>query len=277
MIEKFDASQSISNLISCFVHRDEEVEAKVVRILPEARPNIQIILGDDYWLKSTKENSNWESVPKIAFWAPKYDWCYGFSKKHIKVFGLAITANLYKKITNIPMSELINKVIPLSEINSELSDLLSKNTNLGFIKWKEYVEDILETNYSNNDNENLVFNNITQIFAQCNEDAITKASQKNNLSLRQFRRKFKEYFGVSPKQYQRVMRIDRMIRSLHDFPWEIDEFAKYPLWFADQAHAIREFKNLTGITPRQYLVSKKNSDSTLRSVYVEDIQPPNFD
>lgn len=274
MIEKFDTNKNIANMISCFVHRDENVEPKVVRILPETRPTIQIILGDDYWLKSNKQNSEWEKVPKVAFWGPKYEWCYGFSKKHIRVFGLAITPDLYKKITDIPISEMIDKVIPLCDLNAGLANELSKNLDNEFTHWMNYVENIFKKDYEIIRTENLNFSNISEIFAQNNEDGLIKASQNCNLSIRQFRRNFIDYFGVSPKKYQRVMRVDRLLRSLHDYPWEKDEFANYPLWFSDQAHLIREFKSLTGITPRQYLISKKNSDSTLRSVYVDGIKPP---
>jgi AraC-like DNA-binding protein len=45
--------------------------------------------------------------------------------------------------------------------------------------------------------------------------------------------------------------------------------------FADQAHMIREFKALTGVTPGAYVRSKRqHNDPTLRSVVAEGIAPP---
>ena len=65
-----------------------------------------------------------------------------------------------------------------------------------------------------------------------------------------------------------------MIRSLHDAPWEADAWADAPIAFADQPHAIREFRALTGLTPRAYVRAKRSGDATLRSVSGEPSAPP---
>ena len=68
--------------------------------------------------------------------------------------------------------------------------------------------------------------------------------------------------------------VDRMIRRLHDAPWEADAWAEAPIPFADQPHAIREFRALTGLTPRAYVRAKRSGDATLRSVSGDPSAPP---
>jgi AraC-like DNA-binding protein len=103
--------------------------------------------------------------------------------------------------------------------------------------------------------------------------AVARAAAAAQLSERQYRRLFIRLYGVSPKRYQRAIRVDRMIRQLHDFPWEIDAY-NAPIPFSDQPHAIREFRAMTGITPRAYLRAKESRDTTLRSVPVDGVAPP---
>ncbi|MEL7489335.1 MAG: helix-turn-helix domain-containing protein [Pseudomonadota bacterium] len=103
---------------------------------------------------------------------------------------------------------------------------------------------------------------------------VSKAAALEGVSPRQFRRRFVAFFGIGPKQYQRFVRVDRQIRSLHPDPWEHDEFQPAPISFADQPHAIREFRDTIGMTPLQYQQRKSNADRTLRSVSEPKIPPP---
>ena len=73
------------------------------------------------------------------------------------------------------------------------------------------------------------------------------------IGLRTLQRLFSQYIGVSPKwviQRQRLIETAEQIRSRSD---EID-FATLAaeLGYADQAHMIREFKNMVGATPAKY-------------------------
>jgi AraC-like DNA-binding protein len=103
---------------------------------------------------------------------------------------------------------------------------------------------------------------------------VAAAAEAAGLSERQFRRLFRARYGVAPKRYQRAVRVDRMLRQIHPRPWEADAHAERPIAFADQPHAIREFRALTGLTPGQYVRAKAQGDATLRSVYAPDVQPP---
>ena len=112
------------------------------------------------------------------------------------------------------------------------------------------------------------------ILATGDGDASARAAAACGLSERQHRRLFHRLHGVPPKGYQRLLRVDRMIRRLHDTPWEADAWAEAPIPFADQPHAIREFRALTGLTPRAYVRAKRSGDATLRSVSGDPSAPP---
>lgn len=69
---------------------------------------------------------------------------------------------------------------------------------------------------------------------------------------RTFTRHFREHVGLTPKRFARVRRMQRIVRSLRsaDRPDWCELAATYG--FADQAHLIHDFRDLTGITPGAY-------------------------
>ncbi len=67
-----------------------------------------------------------------------------------------------------------------------------------------------------------------------------------------FVRRFRRRVGVSPKRFARVRRLQRVLQSINcsgPIDW-CDVAARHG--FADQAHLIHDFRDLTGLTPAAY-------------------------
>ena len=73
------------------------------------------------------------------------------------------------------------------------------------------------------------------------------------VSTRQFQKVFKQYAGVSPKHFQRVARLESIVRRLlvEQRQQYLDLALDYG--FYDQAHFIKDFKRFAGDTPSRYL------------------------
>lgn len=73
------------------------------------------------------------------------------------------------------------------------------------------------------------------------------------LSKRQFNRVFSDYIGTTPKEFIRIIRMQRALFLLQQNPQE--DFARLACscGFYDQSHLIREFKLYSGYTPAEYL------------------------
>lgn len=72
------------------------------------------------------------------------------------------------------------------------------------------------------------------------------------LSQRQLERQFNKWLGISPKQYQRVLRVKKTLDALKMNPYAGLGGLACENGFSDQAHMTREFKQIAKITPRQY-------------------------
>ncbi len=72
-----------------------------------------------------------------------------------------------------------------------------------------------------------------------------------NVSLRYFEKLFKEYSGVSPKEYIDAKRVSKIKIFLGENKMSLEEIAD-SLSFCDSGHLCRFFKQKTGLTPKEY-------------------------
>lgn len=73
------------------------------------------------------------------------------------------------------------------------------------------------------------------------------------LSNKQFGRVFAEYVGATPKEFLRIVRIQRALYTLQCQPGISFAQLAYECGFFDQSHMIKEFKLFSGYTPAEYL------------------------
>ncbi|NDV84450.1 helix-turn-helix domain-containing protein [Bacteroides sp. 51] len=85
------------------------------------------------------------------------------------------------------------------------------------------------------------------------QTTVTKLSDIACLSSKQFNRVFIDHVGTTPKEFMRIVRMQRALYTMQQQP-AID-FAQlaYTCGFSDQSHLIKEFKLFSGYTPTEYL------------------------
>ncbi|MGE4071580.1 MAG: helix-turn-helix domain-containing protein [Lysobacterales bacterium] len=268
-------SARLASWVFAFVHRDDHQGGQVVRWLPEPRMSIQIFLADPCLVREQAQGSAWRRLPRISLWGPRYDWAYGYIERHIRVYAVGLTPSGLRALWPGSAADLVNQVVDLREHHRGLAELLAPYDEESFDAWRlradQHLHDYLKPQPDD------ALSATLSVLATGEGRSVAAAAAIAGLSERQFRRVFEQRMGVSPKRYQRAIRVDRMLKQLHAQPWEGDEFADQPILFADQPHAIREFRAMTGMTPGQYLRAKHRGDATLRSVPMSGIAPPAAD
>jgi AraC-like DNA-binding protein len=82
--------------------------------------------------------------------------------------------------------------------------------------------------------------------------SVSEVSARVGLLPRTLVRRFRAYVGLSPKRFARVRRLQRVVGSIRD-PRDVDWPALAARFgYADQAHLVHDFRELTGITPTAY-------------------------
>jgi len=82
--------------------------------------------------------------------------------------------------------------------------------------------------------------------------SVSEVSSRVGLLPKTLVRRFLALVGLSPKRFSRVRRLQRVVGSIRD-PGDVDwcEIAAVH-GYADQAHLVHDFRELTGITPTAY-------------------------
>jgi transcriptional regulator GlxA family with amidase domain len=99
---------------------------------------------------------------------------------------------------------------------------------------------------------------------------LTKGSKSLNAILkdditkrRQLERNFTKQIGLSPKQLSKVIRLQATLQMLLNQTTETLTDIAYENEYYDQAHFIKDFKEFTGITPKDFLTNDKMALSSL--------------
>lgn len=93
-------------------------------------------------------------------------------------------------------------------------------------------------------------------------NTVEELSSTSCLSKKQFEREFNTLVGMNPKEYIRIVRLQKALALLHQKRNDINHAQiAYASGYADQSHYIREFKRLSGYTPESLLkISEPYSD-----------------
>lgn len=83
--------------------------------------------------------------------------------------------------------------------------------------------------------------------------AISDLAEQVGISLRHFRRKFKEIVGVPPKYYCKVIQLNTIFEALHTSNEEALNRLALDSGYYDQAHFINDFKKFIGDSPEKFL------------------------
>ena len=78
------------------------------------------------------------------------------------------------------------------------------------------------------------------------------------MSERQLERGFREMVGLSPKVYARIARLQYVLRMANVRPTESISQLAYGAGYYDPAHFVRDFRELSGVTPAAFFTSGHN-------------------
>ncbi|SEJ13661.1 Helix-turn-helix domain-containing protein [Dyadobacter sp. SG02] len=160
-------------------------------------------------------------------------------------------------LLKIPASELRNQILGCHEcfktgterVNDEIA--LSPAIHDKIRIAEHFLLSQLGQPYNYN---TLVINTIKIIHSQNGLVPVAQLTALTGSSERQLQRKFEEQIGISPKRYAGIVRMQNALRMLRKKSFDLSlAGVACESGFFDQAHLIREMKNLSGLTPGQYL------------------------
>ncbi len=82
--------------------------------------------------------------------------------------------------------------------------------------------------------------------------SIEQLSERFHVSARHLERRFLKAVGLSQKVFSRIVRFNRAMNLIEQKDFRTFSNVAYYGGFYDQAHFIRDFKDITGLNPKQY-------------------------
>lgn len=171
--------------------------------------------------------------------------------------------------TSMPIKEMENTAVPLEKLFGEegieiQDNILHAHDNLKRIK---LIESFLLGQLSNVDRiDNIVRSTIETISTANGQLSINELSTQMNLNRRLLLRKFSSKVGLSPKQLSKIIRLQVSLKSLLSKKVNKLSDLAYENEFFDQAHFIKDFKQFTGLTPKEFY----GDDLKMSLIFEED-------
>ena len=222
-------------------------------IVPDGTMKLIFHYGDTY--KHHSSNAEITILPK-CFLIGKLTKPYVIEPTGVTgSFVVQFNANGFLPFTPIPIKEMENTAIPLNKLFGEDGKVLGRNI-LHANSTSERI-DIIETflfrKLADKRNiDNLVKSTVETILKTNGQFSVNEFSKSNKINRRQLTRKFSSAIGLSPKQLAKTIRIQSILKILlNEEITSLTDLA-YKNEYFDQAHFIKEFKEFTGLTPKEF-------------------------
>jgi AraC-like DNA-binding protein len=187
---------------------------------------------------------------------PQWNYYIAGPKPRGAVAGVAFRPGGAGAVLGLPMAELADHHVPLSLLWGERGRELHER--LMGARDSMDVFSILEHNLRAHIQRNLLMHPaIAHALSRCSPSGpparVAQVQREAGYSPRHFIALFRAAVGLTPKHYYRIQRFTGVLRALASGgERDLAEIAASG-GFADQAHFTREFRELAGITPTQYL------------------------
>jgi len=172
-----------------------------------------------------------------------------------KVIGIKFALGALSDFLEPPLSKYVDKEFDFQQlVNFDVDTLISK---LDRLEDDEQIIDILQTYmtpFAITSSSELI--RVRELVNRIKNDSdITRVehlSKKTDISIRTIQRCFKYYLGLSPKWLIRKYRLHQALELIDKENVNFLDIVEW-LGYTDQSHLIRDFKEIIGVTPKNYI------------------------
>ncbi len=247
-----------------------DIEAPKQRIVPDGCIEMCFILGED--VKRFTSETDFIIQPRTMVFGQITKPYYIQPTGYVNTFAVRFYPYGFANFITRPLHELADKETPLTSLFEEslvrqLEQQITEATST------ESRIEIVESFLLGRLTEQSVIDNIvastTDALASTRGNASIGMILKEDPSKRRsLERKFAKQVGISPKQLGKVIRLQAALKlMLDDREKNLTEVA-YESEYYDQAHFIKDFKELTGTNPKEYFGNDQMMLSSL--IYSKD-------
>ena len=265
--QTFPPCADLAPVVKCYWSLEIPAQKDVhrQRIVPDGCIELAFILGDD--IKRYTSNDEYILQPRAMVLGQTIDPFYIEPTGYVNTFAIRFYPYGFSNFVTVPIKNLANKETALSILlgNDTAGSLQQKITCAPGTKERiEIVEAFLLEKLSEKSTiDHIVKKTVETLMATKGKKGINSIVEKEELNRRQLERKFSSQVGVSPKQLGKVIRLQAALKMLLEQSNETLTSIAYESEYYDQAHFIKDFKEFTGTTPKDFLQDESLALSTI--------------
>lgn len=171
------------------------------------------------------------------------------------IFSVRFRPDGFLPFATVPIKEMENTAVPLERLfgkdgpEIEHKILMASSTTERI----ERIEAFLSGRLTDAGTiDRIVKLAVETIFTANGQLSIGELSKQTAIGRRQLERKFSSAIGLSPKQLSKILRLQAALKMLLDKKFTHLTALAYENEYYDQAHFIKDFKELTGATPKAF-------------------------
>lgn len=170
------------------------------------------------------------------------------------IFSVRFHHNGFLPFATIPIKEMDDKAVPLEDLfgaaGTELGEkIFLSNTTQEKI---DLVEIFLSERLNTETIDKIVQSTVDILLQVNGQITVHELSQQTNINRRQLERRFSSAIGMSPKQLSKTIRLQSTLKHLLNKEYVNLTALAHNAEYYDQAHFIKDFKEFTGLTPKEF-------------------------
>lgn len=253
--QTFEPSNDLTTLIKCYWTLESETEETPEKqtIIPDGCMEMIFHYGDLY--RQYTENGNSLIQPKCFVIGQLTRPLEIEPTGKTGIFSVRFHPNGFLPFTTIPIKEMENTAVSLEKLfgqnGQEIEQqILTASSTAERIK---LIEVFLLNRLTDNETiDRIVKSTVETILTANGQLTIDELSKQTNINRRQLERKFSSAIGLSPKQLSKTIRLQATLKMLLNKKFTSLTALAYENEYYDQAHFIKDFKELSGFTPKEF-------------------------
>ncbi|MCG8571147.1 MAG: helix-turn-helix domain-containing protein [Spirochaetes bacterium] len=265
--QTFQPHPDLKSLIDCYwtLEVPAEDDSQRQRIIPDGCIEMAFILGDD--IKRYISEDEFILQPRAMVLGQTIKPFYIQPTGYVNTFAVSFYPYGFANFITEPIKNLVNKETPIDLLfgKSSAKELEQKIIKATDTKERiEFIEDFFFDKLNNKTTiDTIVKTTIDTLLATKGSTPINIILKQDLSKKRQLERKFLKQIGISPKQLGKVIRLQTALKILLNEKAESLTNIAYKSEYYDQAHFIKDFKEFTGVSPKEFLGNKNMALSSL--------------
>ncbi|MDR2238115.1 MAG: helix-turn-helix domain-containing protein [Chryseobacterium sp.] len=170
------------------------------------------------------------------------------------IFSVRFHHEGFIPFASIPIKEMDDKAVSLERLfGQEGTDLEKKILDSPSTEEKiNSIETFLRKKLNPQTIDRMIQSTVETLLTMNGQISVDELSRQNNINRRQLERKFSSAIGMSPKQLSKTIRLQKTLKLLLNREFSSLTSLAHEADFYDQAHFIKDFKEFTGLTPKEF-------------------------